>query len=63
MTIRLAALKRRQPAVGSFLIVTIVVAAISRKGAKNQLRRETGVPAPPLYLHIGWRRKEPALAQ
>ena len=63
MTIRPAALKRRQPAVGSLLIVTIVVPAISLKGAKNQLRRETGVPALPLYLRIGWRRKEPALAQ
>ena len=63
MTIRRAALKRRQPAVGSLLIVTIVVTAIWLKGAKNQLRRETGVPAPPLYLRIGWRRKEPALAQ
>jgi hypothetical protein len=41
MTIRPAALRRRQPAVGSLLIVTIVVPAISRKGAKNQLRRET----------------------
>jgi hypothetical protein len=45
MTIRPAALKRRrQPAVGSLLVVTIVVPAISLKGAKNQLRRETGVP-------------------
>src|ERR1700733_1529147 len=48
MTIRPPALKRRQPAVGSLLIVTIVVPAISLKGAKNQLRRETGVPALPL---------------
>ena len=40
MTIRPAALKRRQPAVGSLLIVTIVVPTISRKGALNQLRRE-----------------------
>ena len=43
--------------------MTIVVPAISRKGAKNQLRRETGVPALPLYLRNGWRREEPALAQ
>ena len=50
MTIRPAALKRRQPAVGSLLIVTIVVPAISLKGAKNQLRRETGVPALPRFL-------------
>jgi len=48
---------------GTLPIVTIVVAAISRKGAKNQLRRERGVPALLLYLRIGWRRKEPALAQ
>src|ERR1700683_233054 len=41
MTIRPVALKRRQPAVGSLLIVTIVVTAISLKGPKNQLRRET----------------------
>ena len=40
MTIRPAALKRRQPAVGSLLIVTIVGTTISLKGAKNQLRRE-----------------------
>jgi hypothetical protein len=63
MTIRPAALKRLQPAVGSLLIVTIVAPAISLKGAKNQLRRETGVPALPLYLRNGWRREEPALAQ
>jgi MarR family transcriptional regulator for hemolysin len=63
MTIGPAALERRQPAVGSLLIVTIVVTAIWLKGAKNQLRRETGVPGPPLYLRIEWRRKEPALAQ
>jgi hypothetical protein len=43
--------------------VTIVVPAISLKGAKNQLRRETGVPALPLYLRNGWQREEPALAQ
>ena len=46
-------LKRRQPAFGSLPIVTIVVPAISRKGAKNQLRRERGVPALPLYLRNG----------
>jgi len=50
-------------AVRSLPIVTIVVPAISRKGAKNQLRRERGVPALPLYLRNGWRREEPALAQ
>ena len=55
--------QRRQPAVGSLPIVTIVLPAISRKGARNQLRRERGVPAPPLYLRNGWRREEPALAQ
>ena len=55
--------RRRQPAVGSLPIVTIVLPAISRKGARNQLRRERGVPAPPLYLRNGWRREEPALAQ
>ena len=59
--IRPAALRCRQRAAGTLPIV--VVAAISRKGAKNQLRRERGLPAPPLYLRIGWRRKEPALAQ
>ena len=65
MTIRPAALKRLQLAVGSLLIVTIVVPAISRKGAKNQnqLRREKGVPALPLFLRNGRRREEPALAQ
>jgi hypothetical protein len=65
MTIRPAALKRLQLAVGSLLIVTIVVLAISRKGAKNQnqLRREKGVPALPLFLRNVWRREEPALAQ
>ena len=56
-------LKRRQPAFGSLTIITIVVPAISRKWAKNQLRRETGVPAVPLYLRNGRRREEPALAQ
>ena len=30
--------------------MTIVMPAISPKGAKNQLRRETGVPALPLYF-------------
>jgi hypothetical protein len=40
MTIRPAALKRRQLAVGSSPVVTIVAPAISRKGARNQLRRE-----------------------
>src|ERR1700733_5571283 len=47
MTIRPAALRRLQPAVGSLLIVTIVVPSISLRGAKNQLRRERGVPALP----------------
>jgi hypothetical protein len=51
------------PAARSRDLATIVVAAISRKGAKNQLRRERGVPALRLYLRIGWRKKEPALAQ
>jgi hypothetical protein len=46
-------LKRRQPAFGSLPIITIVVPAISRKGAKNQLRRERGVPALLLYLRNG----------
>ena len=49
MTIRPAALKRRQPAIGSLPIVTIVMPAIPPKAAKNQLRRETGVPALPLF--------------
>jgi hypothetical protein len=52
-----------QSAVGSLLIVTIVVLVVSLKGAKNQLRRETGVPALPLDLRNRWRREEPALAQ
>jgi hypothetical protein len=56
MTIRPAALNRRQPAVGSLLIVTIVVPAISLKGAKNQLRRETGVPGP-TPLSAEWMEK------
>jgi hypothetical protein len=55
--------KRRRPAFGSLPIVTIIVPAISQKGAKNQLRRERGVPALPLYLRKGRRREEPALAQ
>jgi hypothetical protein len=64
MTIRPAALRRRQLAVGSLLSVTIVVPAISLKAAKNQLRREIGVPALLPYLRKGWRREEePALAQ
>ena len=51
MTMRPAAFRRRQSAVGSSPIVTIVVSAISlAMGAKNQLRRETGVPGLPLYL-------------
>jgi hypothetical protein len=63
MTIHPTAFKRRQSAVGSLSIVTIVVPAISREGAKNQLRRERGVPTLPPYLRNGWRREEPALAQ
>src|SRR5882757_5048557 len=63
MTIRPAAPRRRQPAVGSLPIVTFVVPAISRKGAKNQLRRERGVPALPPCLRNGRRTEEPAWAQ
>jgi hypothetical protein len=64
MTIRPAALKRLRPAFGTLLIVAIVVPAISLKAAKNQLRRETGVPALLPYLRKGWRREEePALTQ
>jgi hypothetical protein len=63
MTIRSAALRSRQPAVGSLPIVTIVTPAISPKGANNQLRRETAYRRYPLYLRNGRRREEPALAQ
>src|ERR1700722_9818465 len=41
MTIRPAALRRPQSPVGSLPVVTIVMPAISAKGAKNQLRRES----------------------
>src|ERR1700677_5215957 len=53
MTLRPAALKPRQPAVGSLPIVAIVVPAISRKGAKNQLRREQAYRPCPSICTLG----------
>jgi hypothetical protein len=54
MTIRPAGLKRRQPAVRSSPIVTIVVPAISRKGARNQLGREKTDALQRPVVSIAW---------